>query len=523
MRRIFLYGRTIRHLKLKQIYYQLYNRFKLKPALKSYLPKKADFSFLNFSYNVPVTAVTETSSFTFLNLNKDFETIDWAFEGYGKLWNYNLQYLNYLHQTDISLTRKLQWLHEIGEWLINNRLKPEPYPISLRGINIIRFLSENKIADNQIEQQTYAQLSYLYENIEYHILGNHLLENAFSLLMGGHAFNNINWQQKGKDILYKELEEQILDDGAHFELSPMYHQLMLFRVLELIDWYQKANNIDVGFLQFVKNKAGLMLGWLTQVTFANGNIPHVNDATDGIAPSTDQLLQFAQLLNIKPTIYSLKGSGYRKFENENYECIVDVGQIGPSYQPGHSHADTFSFIVNYNNGEFLIEAGTSTYQLGAKRTFERSTAAHNTVVIQNKDQSEVWSGFRVGKRANVNILKDTHAIVSAEHDGYKDAFKVTHNREFEFTGANIIIKDKINSSRHLSGKAYFHFNEDVKVGKTGEFTYSLNDANAHFIGPKHVAVEAFEYATGYNSYKQGKVIIAEFEHELQSVISFAVN
>ena len=75
----------------------------------------------------------------------------------------------------------------------------------------------------------------LLDNLEYHLLGNHLLENGFSLLFGAYYFQDENLYKKAKEILEKELNEQILDDGAHFELSPMYHQLMLFRVLDCIN------------------------------------------------------------------------------------------------------------------------------------------------------------------------------------------------------------------------------------------------------------------------------------------------
>ena len=66
------------------------------------------------------------------------------------------------------------------------------------------------------------------DNIEYHILGNHLLENGFSLFFGAYYFQDEKFYVKAKKILTDELDEQILEDGAHFELSSMYHQIMLF-------------------------------------------------------------------------------------------------------------------------------------------------------------------------------------------------------------------------------------------------------------------------------------------------------
>ena len=75
----------------------------------------------------------------------------------------------------------------------------------------------------------------LKDNLEYHILGNHLLENAFSLLFGSIYFNDDSFFEISEKILLEQLDEQILNDGAHFELSPMYHCITLHKVLDSIN------------------------------------------------------------------------------------------------------------------------------------------------------------------------------------------------------------------------------------------------------------------------------------------------
>ena len=70
--------------------------------------------------------------------------------------------------------------------------------------------------------------------MEYHILGNHLLENGYALLFGAYYFGDKKLYEKAYQIVSEELEEQILEDGAHFELSPMYHQILLNRLLDCI-------------------------------------------------------------------------------------------------------------------------------------------------------------------------------------------------------------------------------------------------------------------------------------------------
>jgi len=168
--------------------------------------------------------------FIFLNCSKKFRgKVDWNYGKYGKLWTYNLNYFDFLNQGFND-----DYIALIEEFIDNIEMVDagmDPYPISLRGINWIKFLSIHNINNSKINDSLYGQYYILHDNIEYHLLGNHLLENAFSLLFGAYYFQDDLLYQTSKKILISELEEQILDDGGHFELSPMYHQIILFRVV----------------------------------------------------------------------------------------------------------------------------------------------------------------------------------------------------------------------------------------------------------------------------------------------------
>ena len=48
------------------------------------------------------------------------------------------------------------------------------------------------------------------------------------------TFQDKSLYNKSKKILKLELKEQILNDGGHFELSPMYHQIILSRILDCV-------------------------------------------------------------------------------------------------------------------------------------------------------------------------------------------------------------------------------------------------------------------------------------------------
>ena len=87
---------------------------------------------------------------------------------------------------------------------------------------------------SRIHDSLFAQYRILNESLEYHLLGNHLLEDGFSLVIGGLYFSNKKWFRKGRKIVTNALNEQVLEDGGHFELSPMYHRILLGRLLDCI-------------------------------------------------------------------------------------------------------------------------------------------------------------------------------------------------------------------------------------------------------------------------------------------------
>ena len=140
----------------------------------------------------------------------------------------------------------------------------------MRAINWVKFLSKHQINNSLINITLYNHYIILFKNIEYHLLGNHLLENAFSLLFGAYYFKNEKLYNKSKRILKTQLKEQILEDGGHFELSPMYHQIMLFKVLDCIQLMEMNRWKNDDLLNLLKVSSSKMLSWLYNMTFNNG-------------------------------------------------------------------------------------------------------------------------------------------------------------------------------------------------------------------------------------------------------------
>lgn len=516
------YYHTLKHTRPIQIWYRI-KRIIIKPRIKSFpgsfpsnFPDEQIGLQLSPSISSHKSWITD-NHFRFLNLEHRFgQKIDWNYPQYGKLWTYNLCYFEYLCQDGFSKQKGLELIRDfiIQEKTIKDGL--ESFPTALRIIFWIKFLVAHQISDDTINRFLYRQVRMLSAAPEYHLLGNHLLENGFSLLFGGAYFRDKKIIQQATSILKKELEEQILSDGAHFELSPMYHSILLYRILDCINLTNNNPGVfsrDSNIL--LTQKAEMQLAWLRNIKFNDDSLPQLNDCAPDIAPSVKALFNYAERLQIKPVEIALGDSGYRKFMGTNYEALIDVGNIGPDYIPGHAHSDTLNILIHHQGTALLVDTGTSTYEKNQTRQQERSTAAHNTVMVDDKEQSEIWSGFRVARRAKITKLNIEGHKTTASHDGYQH-LGISHERTFLFEDKKITIEDKVIGGK--SAVAFFHFHPKRAIRKEdntikGDFGFLAFDR------AQKISLETYSFAEGFNRTKKASRLAITFKNQLTTTIA----
>lgn len=526
VRKLLLYYNTVKYLRFKQFFYHL--KHKLYKQKFKIIPYKKELRRIPvFDNGILNNQTYFKGEFRFIGKSKKFVVIDWNLKEYGKLWLYNLNYMDYINQKEISFDESMYIINDFIENINNVKDGNEPYPMSLRNINIIKFICKNRnkigIHIRDLNNLLYNQSCYLMHNIEYHILGNHLLENGVSLLFAAYYFDNINFYKKGKKIITNELKEQILNDGGHFERSPMYHQIMLLRALDCINLINNNHHIfyDNIFFNLLLKKAGKMISWLKEITFKNGEIPLFNDSSKKIAPSSFQLFKYAERLNIPKINQKLGDSGFRKIETINYEIILNLGEIKATYQPGHSHSDLFTFCLNIDNQPIIIDTGISTYEVNETRNFERSTKAHNTVVLNNQNQSQVWSSFRVGKRAKIINFIEKQDKISVTHNGYRK-LNATHQRNFSFNDNSICINDNIYTQKSVSVKSYIHFHPSVNLIQ-GNNHIKSGKIKIEFENYNYISIGSYNFANGFNQLIKAPVVIIDFSLALKTLIIITDN
>ena len=429
-----LYFETVRHLRVRQVWGWVGERMARVPAMGGALPVRARMGAWVEGYLRPASMLPGGRVWL---LNQSAVIGDWNALERSRLWNYHL---HYFEDPRVEPEWLVRWMAEnpVGEgagW--------EAYPLSRRIVNWIRWLGRQEGGPGDppnCDLSLALQARVLSSKIEYRLLANHLFVNAKALIYAGTYFTGpeaAGWLATGLKILDREVREQILADGGHYERSPMYHALILEDLLDLESLRQAYPGVWAARPCWAE-AMGRMLGWLRMMTHPDGEIAFFQDACLGVAPSYLALEEYAGRLGIGEL--GVGAGGYRRLEAGELVVLFDGGGPGPDYQPGHAHAGTLSIEVSWAGGRVIVNSGTSTYEVSAVRAFERSTEAHATVRVDGRDSSEMWSAFRVARRARVREVAHGEDWVAATHTGYAPAM---HRRRVTVSTHELVLLDEV--------------------------------------------------------------------------------
>jgi len=545
--KLLLYFNTVKHLKFRQFVFNFIRRFSGNQKIANI----SNVSCVPLSFISPITYKNkiDNESVCFLNQKRSFYYIsDWACMDEPKLWRYNLHYFDFLLDDGASVQIKDEL---INDWIsISHSLKEdawEPYCVSLRLVNWVKYFIEYK--DNKIPESWSVSLAQqahvLYHSIEYHILANHYLKNGKGLFFAGAyltATDSNKWFDIGKKILLEEADEQILNDGGHYEKSPMYHSILVEDYLDVINLIASNTlSFESHELSFLKEKTEKALNFLNAVLMPDKDIPLFNDSAFKITPHPDEIFQYAnrvieyvqsEVLD-KDENLILKDSGYFIIRKNGSMCVIDCGSISPDYQPGHTHCDLLSYELAINGHRVVVDSGLHDYENSDHRNYSRSTKAHNTVEIDDKEQSEIWGQFRVARRAEVlssRLYKNNNheSIFEGSYKPYWSSSidNIVHSRKITNKDNKWIISDEVLGSGSHSVKNYIHLHPEIicefEDGSCTFYKDGTKLAKITFTDNIDVALEEAWYYPEFGKKIKNTVIVLTYVGQLPTTQGYEI-
>lgn len=314
---------------------------------------------------------------------------------------------------------------------------------------------------------------YIRRNLEFSYIAtsNHYLSDVVGLLWLGLLLPELrdaeSWRDFGLDQTLREMDKQVLGDGADFESSTGYHrfvtELFLYSLMLC-----RANNVEIEKKYW--SKLHQMLVYIRAYLRPDGFAPLIGDTDSGqvlpfvrrAADDHAYLLEIGALEPAPAVSQAFPDAGiYIMRDRDLYLCFNASG-AGINGRGSHGHNDALSIEVSAGGRPFIVDPGTYVYSADLqKRHAFRSTAYHSTVQIDGKEQNTIHvdSPFVIGNEAQPRVLEwktnDDFDKVVAEHYGYP----VTHRRTVVFDKRERLwlIDDEFFGKGDHVYEARFHF------------------------------------------------------------------
>jgi hypothetical protein len=368
----------------------------------------------------------------------------------------------------------------------------------------------------------------------YSSANNHLIGELSGLFVGCVTWpywrETEKWREVARARLEHEVSLQNAADGVNREQAISYQQFVLDFLL-FAGLAGRANN--GAFSHRYWKSIESMLEFLASVMDVNGNVPMIGDADDGFVVRLSQEGDFCPYRSVVATgtlLYKrgdfkakagrlddktrwlLGGSSdaafaaippditalpvHREFRDGGYyilgsefetprelRVVADAGPLGYLSIAAHGHADALALTLSVGGREFLVDPGTYAYHTQKKwRDYFRGTAAHNTVVVDGENQSEIGGNFMWLRKANAVCESFEAGLVLdrfvGSHDGYRRlSDPVVHRREImlEKTTRRIAVTDILDCTGQHRAECRWHFSEACEVWLEGNVLYARND------------------------------------------------
>lgn len=420
-------------------------------------------------------------TFTFLNRTETFLQVPpWNFTEHGLLWQFHLHYFDYACHLAAAFeaTQDNEYWEAfrrlVRSWIESNPTGTEvawhPYVISVRLPNWIQAyqafsapISSDPDFARRLRESCEDQVNFLRRNLEYDVTGNHLIKNARALIIAGAFFDGRYGQslsRRGRGLLLKQLREQVLGDGGHYERSPLYHAQVLIDGLDCLKFVSDDDEARSELRDLLRP----MPRFLVAMTHEDGALGLFNDCVehpDGLSVrDLNQLVTTSvgapeithhQKTHLSFTALTFPESGYVRVDAAEHRLLFDGGPLGPAHLMAHGHCDTLSFELSVAGLRLIVNSGTYRYEAGKWRDAFRGTAAHNTVQIGHEEQSAIWKSFRVGRRAEPDPvaieLPDEALVIRGSFKGFNEN-RIRHVRSiFVMPGPVWVIVDSVVSAK----------------------------------------------------------------------------
>lgn len=398
----------------------------------------------------------------------------------------------------------------------------DPYPISCRLPNWIEALGHAPDTEldprlrRRIEASLWIQADRLARTLEVDLQGNHLLKNRIALVWASACL----WPppvplERAVEQLLAELDSQILSDGMHEERTPAYHCMALDDLLGVIEMLRTRG---VGTPEGLARHAEAMARVLRPFVAPSGRMHPFSDSVPYPTPEPKGVIERASrildhVFDAPEGPWLLRHAGYGGSRVGRLTVAFDAGPFGAVHQPGHGHCDALSFELLVGDTPIIVDPGIAGYAGDPHRTWARSTAAHNTIQVDGREQTEIWSVFRAARRASAGGIQvkqhGTEVELAGENSPWH-APSLRHRRSLRISPDQLLVSDQVVGARgrRLDTRLHFAASASLEEVRTGTWRLSADQVALEIepYGVSESRLETGKVFPGWNRVQDGSVL-----------------
>lgn len=375
----------------------------------------------------------------------------------------------------ITLTR--HWLQNFDHW---HDLVWDPDTIGRRIINWMAYAplildTSDLVYRSKLLNCLARQTRHLYHAGDDPLRGLRRLQAIGGLIMAGlYVPGGDKWLKKGTGLLKMALAQEILADGGITSRSPEELYRLLRDMLMVRTSYEAMGHNSPEKLD---DAIGRMIPMLKSLLHGDGKLALFNGSREQSARDIAAIFAFASDFKDDIRRSDSEKSGFRRLEAGPLVVLVDAGPPADMDVSQKSHAGTLSFEMSDGQQRIIVNCGSasvlSQMAEGDIHRLSRSTAAHSTVILKDKNSSEIRKDGLVGRGpAWVKCTQTSekgHSLLEASHDGYLSRFGIIHHRTFymndagdDLRGEDILERRK-DSSENPGFAVRFHIHPHITV------------------------------------------------------------
>lgn len=312
------------------------------------------------------------------------------------------------------------------------------------------------------------QLRHLRRSLSGSIYGLDLLYAIKGLIYGGLVFEGREeYLEHGLHILDTQIDKQILSDGGHISRNP---EQLLQSVQILIDIRTALRQGGYPPIEKIQHGLDRAVQAIRFLRHSDGNFALFHNAQENNDDIIKSVLMHAGV-RARP-LKSLPHTGYEKVVEGRSILIMDTGKPASWPYDCDAHIAPLAFEFSHGRERIFVNCGshpTSTDWQDALR----STPAHNTVIIDDRNICDLHDDGRVRYRPKiVEVSRDDKrgsTLIDASHDGYVPQNGIVHrrrlylaNKGFDFRGEETLTCMLGLAKPHCVA-IRFHLHPDAKV------------------------------------------------------------